>query len=196
MNELSETHSPTFERLPLFLDLAGRRVLVVGGGPVACSKLQVLKATGAAITIVAPHVLPDAALPGVQIHRRSFRDRDLDGVWLVVAAATARVNAQVARTAGRRHVFVNAVDDPSNASAYFGGTIRRGDITVAISSSGRAPGLVRLLREALEHVVPEDIDKWLAIAKAERDQWKRNKTRMSDRTPLLAAAIRSLYPDT
>ena len=196
MNELSEPCPPAFERLPLFLDLAGRRILVVGGGQVACSKLQTLKATGAAITLVAPHVLPDAALPGVQIHRRSFRGRDLDGVWLVVAAATARVNAHVARSAARRRVFVNAVDDPSNASAYFGGTVRRGNITLAISSGGRAPGLVRLLREALEHVLPDDIDSWLALAEAEREQWKRNKIRMSDRTPLLAAAIRSLYPDT
>lgn len=179
----------------MFLDLCERRVLVVGGGRVASSKLQALKAGGAAVTLVAPYVIPEAVVPGIRIHRRNFRERDLDGVWFVIAAATPRVNSQVARAATRRRIFVNAVDDPSNASAYLGGTIRRGHITLAISSGGRAPALVRLLREALEHILSDDLTRWLELAETEREQWKRNKVTTSNRTPLLATAIRSLYPD-
>ncbi len=196
MSEQREQSSQPFEKLPAFLDLSNRRVLVVGGGPVAASKLKSLRAAGAAIALVAPHVVPEAVVPGVRIHRRNFRERDLDGVWFVVAAATSSVNAAVTKAANRRRIFVNAVDDPSNATAYFAGTVRRGNLTVAISSGGRAPGLVRLLREALDHLLPEDITHWLELAEVERERWKKNNINLSARTPLLAAAIRDLYPET
>jgi len=193
MDECATSTSTHFEQLPLFLTLAGRRVLVVGGGQVAVSKLRTLQSTGAAITLVSPRIVPEAILPGVNTHRRAFRESDLDGVWLVIAAATPQVNVRVARAATRRRIFANAVDDPMHATAFFGGCIRRGRLTLAISSAGRAPSLVRLLREALEHLLPQELSDWLALAEAERQGWLRKKVKMSDRTPLLAAAINNLY---
>lgn len=192
----SSEHPKAFEMLPAFLNLSGRRVLIVGGGAVACSKLQSLRSTGAAITLVAPQIDRNAVLSGIRVHRRNFRESDLDGVWFVVSAATSHVNSIVARAANRRHIFVNAVDDPASASAYFGGTVRRGSVTLAISSAGRAPALVRLLREALEQVLPQDVSRWLEVAEAERAQWKKNDIPMSARAPLLVEAIRNLYPQT
>jgi uroporphyrin-III C-methyltransferase/precorrin-2 dehydrogenase/sirohydrochlorin ferrochelatase len=176
-------------RLPLFVDLRHKRVLVVGGGKVAASKLPSLLATGAQVTLVAPQVIPAAKADGVSIRRRCFRDADLDGVWFVIAAATPATNARVARAAKRRRVFVNAVDDPVNASAYFAATVKRGDFVLALSTTGTAPAMARLMREALEALLPEDIDEWLALAKGERERWLRDKIPMSDRLPLLVAAI-------
>src|SRR5882724_1250478 len=102
--------------LPLFLNLAGRRVLLVGGGPVAASKLRQLLASAADVHVVSPAVVEDIERAGassaVTISLRPFVPEDLDGVWLAVAAATPEVNRQVAEAAELRRVFVNAVDDP------------------------------------------------------------------------------------
>ena len=145
--------------LPLFLNLAGRRVVLVGGGPVAAAKLQQLLAAGAQVRVVSPHVVDEIdarARPaaGVEIVSREFVPADLDGAWLVVAAATPEVNRAVAEAAEERRVFVNAVDDPANASAYLSGVVRREGFTLAISTSGDAPGLTALLRQGLDELLP------------------------------------------
>src|ERR1700678_4086912 len=145
------------QRLPLFVDLAGRRVLLVGGGPVAAAKLVQLLAAGADVRVVAPDVCEEMERAGVRVERRAFAAADLDGVWLVVAAATPDANRTVAAAAEARQVFVNAVDDPANATAFLGGVVRRDGVTVAISTSGVAPGLTALLREGLDAVLPPDL---------------------------------------
>jgi uroporphyrin-III C-methyltransferase/precorrin-2 dehydrogenase/sirohydrochlorin ferrochelatase len=110
-----------------------------------------------------------------------------------VAAATSSVNAKVARAAASRRIFVNAIDDPENASAFFGGIVQRGKIMLAISSGGCAPGLVRLLREAIDDLLPKDLTAWVELAISERQLWLRQQTKIADRVPLLAAAITRLY---
>src|SRR5580765_5253076 len=145
------------ELLPLFVDLAGRRVLLVGGGPVAAAKLSQLLAARADVRVVAIEVCEEIERSGVPSERRAFRPADLDGVWLVVAAATPEANREVAAAAEPRQVFVNAVDDPAHASAFLSGVIRRDGVTLAISTSGAAPGLTALIREALDAVLPRDL---------------------------------------
>ena len=88
---------------PVFLKLDGRRVVVVGGGPVAASKLQGLLDAGARVTVVAPEIVDDIRRRGVAIERRPFAPADLDGAWFVVAAATPAVNRAVAEAAEERH---------------------------------------------------------------------------------------------
>jgi uroporphyrin-III C-methyltransferase / precorrin-2 dehydrogenase / sirohydrochlorin ferrochelatase len=139
---------------PVFLRLTGRRVVVVGGGPVAAGKLDGLLAAGADVVVVAPDIRPELERPGVTLVRRAFEPADLDGAWWVVAAAPPEVNRQVQAAAEARPLFVNAVDDPPNATAYLGGVVRRSGVTVAISTGGRAPALAGLLREALDAWLP------------------------------------------
>ena len=147
------------ELFPTFLKLAGRPVLVVGGGPVAASKLASLLAAGAEVTVVAPDVAPEIVAAGVRIERPAVQlNADLDGAWFVVAAAPPEVNRQVALAAEQRHVFVNAVDDPASASAYLGGVVRKQGVTLAISTEGRAPALAGLLREGLEAILPDELE--------------------------------------
>jgi siroheme synthase-like protein len=181
------------ELLPLFVNLAGRRVLLVGGGPVAAAKLRQLQAAGASIEVVSPEVHPDIASSGAAVERREFRASDLDGVWLVVAAAPPEVNRIVAKEAEVRQLFVNAVDDPMNATAFLSGVMRRDGVTVAISTSGDAPGLTALIREALNHLLPEDLGAWMETARAQRTAWKRDRVPMGDRRPLLLGALNKLY---
>jgi siroheme synthase-like protein len=179
--------------LPLFVNLTGRRVLLVGAGPVAAAKLIQLRAAGADVHVVAPDVHPDIEVAGVPVSRRGFTDGDLEGVWLVVAAAPLAVNREVAEAALARRVFVNAVDDPANASAFLSGVVRRDGVTLAISTEGDAPGLTALIREALDAWLPRDLGRWVAEARRLRARWKRDGVPMEARRPLLLEALNRLY---
>jgi uroporphyrin-III C-methyltransferase/precorrin-2 dehydrogenase/sirohydrochlorin ferrochelatase len=178
---------------PVFLKLAGRRVLVVGGGPVAAGKLRALLDAEAAVTVVAPQVAEVIAAAPVQVLRREFRPEDLDGTWYVVAAAPPDVNRAVSAAAHARGIFVNAVDDVENASAYAGAVLNRAGVTIALSTDGEAPALAGLLREALEAVLPEDVDAWMTCARETRRRWLAEGVPMAERRPLLLEALQQLY---
>jgi uroporphyrin-III C-methyltransferase/precorrin-2 dehydrogenase/sirohydrochlorin ferrochelatase len=178
---------------PTFLRLTGRRVVLVGGGRVAAGKLQSLLAEGAQVTVVAPEIRPELGQPGVVLEQRGFEDADLNDAWYVVAAAPPDVNRQVLVAAERRHVFVNAVDDPPNATAYAGGVVRRDGVTIAISTDGRAPALAGLLREALDAWLPGDLDEWMSAADQARRMWKRDGVPMERRRPMLLETLNRLY---
>ena len=180
---------------PAFLNLESRRVVVVGGGPVAAGKLDALLAAGADVTMVAPDVRPEIDRLGVTVLRRPFEEADLDGVWWVVAAAPKGVNRQVLAAAEARRVFVNAVDDPDHATAYLGGVVRRHGVTVAISTAGRAPALAGLLREALDVWLPGDLDAWMSAADDARRTWKTEGVPMEQRRPQLLEVLNRLYAD-
>lgn len=179
--------------LPLFLKLSGRRVVVVGGGNVATMKVASLNGTGADIVVVSPAFHPDLERAAVQRVQRPFEPSDLDGAWLVIAAATPEVNEQVSRAADARRIFNVAVDHPEVGTAYAGGTVRKGDVTVAISTDGKAPALAGLLREALEVVLPDDVHRWMDVARDIRAQWRAAQVPMAARRPLLLTALTDLY---
>jgi uroporphyrin-III C-methyltransferase/precorrin-2 dehydrogenase/sirohydrochlorin ferrochelatase len=178
---------------PAFLKLTGRRVVVVGGGAVAASKLAALQAAGADIRVVAPEVCEAIRTAGVLIERRAFVPADLDGAWFVVAAAPPDVNRQVAQEGERRQVFVNAVDDPDNASVYLGGVVRRGGVVLGISTEGSAPALAGLLREAIDAMLPPDLEQWTLHARELRPSWRARQVPMDARRPELLQALNALY---
>jgi len=185
--------------LPLFLKLAGRQVLLVGGGRVAAGKLTQLRAAGAHVRVVAPAIgepIRAAAEDGVEILERGFEATDLDGMWLVVAAADPDTNRAVADAAELRRIFVNAVDDPANASAFLSGVVRRDGVTIAISTSGEAPALTALLREAINDVLPADLIAWLAESRRQRVVWRRDHVPIDERKPLLLRSLNRLYPSS
>ena len=181
---------------PAFLKLSGRRVVLVGGGRVAAGKLVGLIAEGAHVTVVAPEIVPEIERrEGLTLLRRAFEPADLDGAWWVVAAAPAEVNREVLTAAEARRIFVNAVDDPQHATAYAGGVVRREDVTIAISTDGRAPALAGLLREALDAWLPRDLDRWMMAADEARRSWKEQGVPMEQRRPLLLETLNRLYED-
>lgn len=181
---------------PIFLKLSDRRVLVVGAGAVAAAKISALVEAGARVKVVAPEVSAPVETLNVPIFRRTFHPSDLEDVWLVVAAASSDINRVVANEAERRRVFVNAVDDPDNASAYLGGIVRRAGVTFAISTDGRAPALAGLIREGLDAVLPEtELESWMHEADRLRQRWRADRTPMELRRPALLKALLKRYND-
>ena len=183
------------ELFPVFLKLAGRPVLVVGGGPVATSKLDGLRVAGADVTVVAPDLTDAILASGVRVKQRPFAESDLDGVWYVVAAATPEVNAAVAKAATSRQLFVNAVDDPPNATAYLGGVVRRSGAAIAISTAGRAPALAGLLRESIDALLPgdDDLEAWFRDGDVLKARWRSTGVPMEARRAQMAEVIAREY---
>jgi uroporphyrin-III C-methyltransferase/precorrin-2 dehydrogenase/sirohydrochlorin ferrochelatase len=182
--------------VPIFLKAEGALVVVVGAGPVGTKKALEWTEAGACVRVVAPAAtseLVDAARARRLEHReKAFDASDLEGAFFVVAATNdARAQSAIAEAARARGLFVNAIDDLPNASAYAASTIRRAPFTIAIQSGGEAPALTRLLREILESALPAE--RWIAEARAMRARWKREGTPMEARFPeLLDAFTRSV----
>lgn len=140
---------------PLFADLRGRAVLVVGGGVVAERKVAALLDAHAVVRVAAPvlsSVLTRWSDAGrIAVYRGGFVDTLMDDVWLVIAATSDKaLNARIAALGETRRVFVNVVDDAALSRFHVPAVIDRSPVTVAISSGGEAPMLVRLLRKRLE----------------------------------------------
>ena len=145
---------------PLFLDLHGRPVLVVGGGAVAERKVRLLVASGALVTVVAPSLctgLAQQATRGEIAYRAAeFRESDLESQrWVIAATDQPAVNREVAGAAEAHGLFVNVVDDAELSSAIMPAIVDRSPLMIAISSGGTAPMLARRVREQMETLLDQ-----------------------------------------
>ena len=155
-----------FEMLPIFLKLEGRQCLVVGAGKIAAPKIASLLRAGGTVTVVAPAALPEVAARAkdgeLQWRAREFEDADLDGVFLVVTGTDRQpVNHRVAELARARKILVNSVDDPPDCDFFYPSVVRRGDLQIAISTSGKSPALAQRLRAEIEGLLDEGTGAWL-----------------------------------
>lgn len=162
---------------PVTLLLEGRQCLVVGGGPVAERKAAGLLAAGARVRVVAPTMTGSLAAMDLERHLRRFVPGDVEGCWLVVSATGwPEVEAAVRDACEAAGVLVNAADDPAACSVLLPAVLRRGPVTVAVSTTGRSPALAATLRDALANVVgPEvaEVAEVLAAARAQLRAWGR-----------------------
>jgi precorrin-2 dehydrogenase len=180
---------------PVCLELAGRRCLVVGGGVVAERRIAGLLEAGAAVTVIAPALTPAlaalAAEGRLRHEPRGYRDGDLAGFDLALAATDAGlVNAALAREGRARGVWVNAADDPANCTFILPALVRRGDLTVAVSTGGTSPALARAVREDLERYLTADYATLAQIAAEAR-----RELRAAGRAADAAAWRRALGPE-
>jgi len=163
--------------LPIFLNIRGKPCLVVGGGEVAARKAALLLRAGGRVTVLAPELgtaLGADLAAGRIVHRAErFRAKDTEGMTLVIAATSDdAVNRAVAAAATSQQVPVNVVDQPALCSFILPAIVDRAPVIVAVSSSGAAPVLTRLLRARLESLIPAGYGRLAALAAAFREQVK------------------------
>jgi len=163
--------------LPLFHDIRGRIVLLVGGGEVALRKARLLSDAGARLRVVAPLVEADlqrlVADQQGEVLVRGYASDDLAACVLVVAATDdAPLNAQVAQDAGARGIPVNVVDTPALCTVIFPAIVDRSPLMIAVSSGGDAPVLARLIRARIETLIPAAYGQLAALARRFRAEVK------------------------
>ena len=147
---------------PVMLDLSARPCLVVGGGAVAERKVEGLVEAGARVTVVSPtltlRLLRLATDAHLRWRPREYVTGDVDGFVLVMVATNdASVNVAVAAECRARDVLINCADDPARCDFILPSVLRRGALTVTVSTGGASPTMARLVREELESLLPGDV---------------------------------------
>jgi precorrin-2 dehydrogenase/sirohydrochlorin ferrochelatase len=165
----------TAKLFPMFLKLSGRPCLVVGAGAIAESKIASLLEAGGRLCVVAPEATPQvrswAKSNDIEWHQRTFEPRDLEGVFLVVAATSSmELHERVFEEATRRGVLCNIVDVPPLCDFYYPAVVQRGALQIAISTSGQSPALAQRLRKQLEEQFGPEYEEWLAQLGEARDK--------------------------
>ncbi len=184
--------------LPLFADIRNKPVLIVGGGDVAARKIELLRRAGARVQIVARELCEELSAlhdgGAVEWIAQEYQSLQLDSVWLVIAATDdGALNSRVFDDAGERRLLANVVDDQPKCSFIFPSIVDRSPLVVAISSSGTAPVLARLLREKLEALLPANLGQMAEIAGRWRGKVKDRFSKMSERRRFWETAFNGLF---
>ena len=172
---------------PTYLNLAGKKCVILGGGTVAQGKLAGFRDAGAVITIISPDATPGirrAARNGqVQWLEREYHSGDLEGAFIAVAATNVwHVNREIYDEAEKLGVLLNVVDDPDLCTFIAPSVVKRDPVTLAISTGGASPALARKLRETLaDHPALEWADLANVLARARREVKQRRVSIDPDR---------------
>jgi len=140
---------------PIFLNIRGKRCVVVGGGPVALRKVKALLEHEANVEVISPELCPElsqlAKSRAIQVLQKNYNGGDLQGAFIAIAATDdGEINNKVAEEARAKGVLVNVVDDSEHSDFIVPSQLRRGDITIAVSTAGKSPALARKIRTRLE----------------------------------------------
>lgn len=163
---------PVSETLyPVSLVVAGKRCVVVGGGSVAVRKVTGLLEAGAEVLVVAPDICEQIRALPVERAERPYRRGDLDEAWLVIAATDdTEVNRQVAADGHDARVWVNAADDPEACAFTLPAVLRRGPVTVSVSTGGHSPALAGWLRDQVADLLGPEIGRLAQLLSEARDE--------------------------
>jgi siroheme synthase-like protein len=172
---------------PIMLDIRGRRVVVVGGGPVGARKAASLLAAGAAVTLVDPSA---PAIEAVTVVREPYRPQHLSGAMLVFACTDDReTNARIAADARAADALVNAADQPADCDFYLPAVVADGEVVVAIGTGGAAPALAALLKRKVAAALPPRIGEFAAAVADLRDELKDRVANIPRRMSLMKRLI-------
>lgn len=153
---------------PIFIDIEGAEVLVVGGGTVALRKIETLLDHGARVNIITKKLHPDLeallSKGGIRLLGSTFDPAHLDGMRLVIAATDDKeTNRRVSAAARERELPVNAVDQPSDCTFIVPAVVHRGALTIAVSTSGNSPALASKIRRRLEGEFGREYEAYIAL---------------------------------
>jgi precorrin-2 dehydrogenase/sirohydrochlorin ferrochelatase len=163
---------------PILLNIRRRNCLVVGGGRVALRKVQKLLEHGANVEVISLTFCPElnqlAKDGSIRVIQRSYKAEDFKDALIAIAATDdAKINESIAAEARQQGVLVNVVDDPQHSDFIVPSHFRRGDITIAVSTSGRSPALARKIRSELERNFKAEYTQLAMLADEVRSELKR-----------------------
>ena len=143
---------------PFFMELEGREGLVIGGGSVALRKVKKLLPYGVKLTVIAPMILPEIKkMEGISYMEIPFTPIAIEGKFFVIAASDEpKVNREAARLCRERGILINVVDDKEECSFLFPALVKRGELSVGISTGGASPSAAVYAKERIEELLPED----------------------------------------
>jgi precorrin-2 dehydrogenase/sirohydrochlorin ferrochelatase len=174
----------------MFLKLSARPCLVVGAGAIAASKIASLLEAGGRVRVIAPEATPQvrswAQSNTIEWRQRPFQPRDLEGMFLVVAATSStELHEQIFALATQRGVLCNVVDVPALCDFYYPSVVQRGAFQIAISTAGQSPALAQRLRKQLEDQFGPEYQEWLAQLSEAREKLHATKIDPEERKRLL-----------
>ena len=190
---------PAKSYYPLFADLTGRRCLVVGGGTIAQRKVTTLLGYGADVTVISPTAtrrLHAYVRSGrIRYVPRVFRPADLAGAWLVYASTDDEaVNESVYRSATRRRIFANVVDQPHRCSFIAPSIMRKDPLIIAVSTGGASPTVAKRLRQQLEQTIGSEYPRLLRLLASLREVAKARLPSYQDRKRYFEAVLDGRVP--
>jgi len=182
-----KTRRETYSYYPILLNIQGKKCLVVGGGNVALRKVQALLEQDANVEIVSPNFCPElnklAKEGTVRTINRDYKPEDLKETFIAIAATDdVKTNERLAAQARRLGILVNVVDDPNNSDFIVPSYFRRGDIIIAVSTSGRSPALARKIRSELEKSFQSEYAQLALVADEVRSELKQQGITVSGDT--------------
>ncbi len=153
---------------PINLDIRNRRCLVVGGGSVATRKVMTLTDCGAMVTVVSPQITPElrelADQKVIVVKQRHYQSSDMNGMFLVIGATDKKeLNWRIYSEAERIGKLCNIADRPEACNFILPSVVSRGDLTIAISTSGKSPAFAKKLRKELEIQFGEEYADFLQV---------------------------------
>jgi siroheme synthase-like protein len=143
---------------PFFIDIKNKKCLVIGGGTVACRKIEALLEFETNITVIAPKVCQEVKMmqDRIELMLREYRDTDLDNAFFVIAATNdTRLNSAISKACLERNILINTVDELENCNFIFPAYIQQGNITVGITTSGSSPMLAGHIKRSLREAIPD-----------------------------------------
>ena len=172
---------------PMFVDIEGRRCLVVGGGPVATEKVEKLLDHGAVVRLVSPEITPELAAMVAsgaiaEHHARPYRPEDLEACFLVIAATNLdAINRMVWQDAEAMNLLCNVVDVPPLCNFIVPSIVRRGELALAISTGGASPVIAKHIRRELEAAYGPEWEALVSLLRDLRDELKERYLDMPSR---------------
>lgn len=164
---------------PIMINLEDKLVAVIGGGEVAMRKVSDLLSAGASVKVVSPEInegiihLLEENPNRLEIVKRKYEHGDIENATLVFSATDSmEVNRHVFEESKERNLFINAADDPPNCSFYIPSFIRKGDLIMALTTSGTSPSMAARLRRELEKLIPDNIERVLKSLNIARNMLK------------------------
>lgn len=169
---------------PVFLNIRGKRCVVVGGGKVALRKVKVLLEHGADVEVVSPSLCPElgqlAKAKTITVLLKEYEPKDIEGAFIAIAAtAESDTNQKVANEARRQKILVNVATSPEQSDFILSSYLRRGNLTIAVSTAHRSPALAQKIRTRLEQDFGEEYASLADVIEEVRSELKRREVVVS-----------------